>query len=536
MIRNVQKRDGSIVEFDADKINRWAVWASEKCGIAWSDVVIQACRGLSDTCTTSEIQQALIAECVNKQDTKHARMAANLLLGQIYKEAYGGIVVKVFPSFYREMVDAGLWCDVSYTDEELARIDQYIDHGRDVDYEYCTLRQFSDKYSVSVHGRCLESPQMAFMMTAIANTRYEEDRVSKAIALYDELSLLKMNIPTPSLVGERTPVSGSPSCVVITGGDSVDSIEAAVHVAYKMTAMGSGIGCELDTRAPKDPVKGGLIEHMGKDAYYRYMDRGVKSNKQQTRGGSATMTFSVHDPEVENIIRYKSQRTLEHVRLDTMDYSMAVTNLFMQKAAKNEDWMLVSVYHAPRLYELSRSSDHAAYVEEYNRVLSSDVKKIIVPARSILKLFWSVRSDTGRVYRSNLTSMNTHTPFKDPIRLSNLCVAPETMVLTDAGNIQIRDLVGKRVNVWNGEEWSGVDVVKTGENQKLIRVVTDSGYELECTPYHKMFVVDSYHGNPREVRAGDLKPGDKLIKFELPVIEGDKILDSGNSSQVVCWF
>ena len=118
------------------------------------------------------------------------------------------------------------------------------------------------------------------------------------------------------------------------------------------------------------------------------------------------------------------------------------------------------------------------------------------------------------------------------INHSNLCVAPETKILTDQGYEEIGSLEGEKVNVWNGEEWSNVEVVKTGENQKLLRVVSDSGYELESTPYHKFYVLeDTASGrrtNPpryKEVRAKDLNPGDKLIKFNLPIIEGHKTLN-----------
>lgn len=68
------------------------------------------------------------------------------------------------------------------------------------------------------------------------------------------------------------------------------------------------------------------------------------------------------------------------------------------------------------------------------------------------------------------------------INNSQLCVAPETLILTDEGYQQISDLAGEKVNVWNGKEFSLVDVVKTGEKSKLIKVVTNSGFELECTP------------------------------------------------------
>lgn len=517
MVKFVKKRNGSIEKFDPTKLNQWAEWAANK-NVGWSDVLLEAIRSLPETAKSEDIQTALINSCVNRG---YSQMAARLLLGQIFKEAYGGFNIPSFKSFYKNAVTMGYWGDFGYSDSELDYIDSFIDHPKDFEYEYCTVRQFYDKYAVSAHGVCLESPQMALMATAVSNTRHEPDRHIRAVAAYKELSNLKINLPTPSLAGQRTPVSGSPSCCVITGGDSVDSIEAAVHVAYKMTAMGSGIGAELSTRSKKDPVKGGTIEHMGKDSYYRYLDRAVKANKQHTRGGSATVTFHVHDPEIDMLLRYKSQRILESQRIDTMDYSLAVTKLFMKKAATDDMWMLVSNFFAPKLYKLSYLANEEEYEEEYNRVLEDDsVKKTMVKAREILNLFWTQRSDVGRIYRTNLTNINKHTPFKDPIRLSNLCVAPETLVLTRDGEFEISSLVDKKVEVWNGEEWSETVVRKTGENQKLIKVVLENGRYLECTPYHKFYICDETETLISMVRAGDLCRGMKLISNGLKDAEG----------------
>src|SRR5699024_4855108 len=118
---------------------------------------------------------------------------------------------------------------------------------------------------------------------------------------------------------------------------------------------------------------------------------------------------------------------------------------------------------------------------------------------------------------------NTVDVYKDQNRkivASNLCVAPETKVLTSEGYWRIEDLKGKYVSVWNGNEFSMVKVVKTGEDQPLVKVITDSGPELECTPYHKFYVQEDYRSVPIIKQADELSSGDKLIKSTFPIIEG----------------
>tara|TARA_B100000929_G_scaffold220881_1_gene177396 strand:- start:8704 stop:10644 length:1941 start_codon:yes stop_codon:yes gene_type:complete len=97
--------------------------------------------------------------------------------------------------------------------------------------------------------------------------------------------------------------------------------------------------------------------------------------------------------------------------------------------------------------------------------------------------------------------------------------------MTDQGEFPIITLAGKEVNVWNGEEFSRTTVQKTGENQKLLKVVLSDGRELDATEYHKWYVRDGYSRNHREVRTHELQVGDRLIKTEYPVIEGGLKLD-----------
>lgn len=145
------------------------------------------------------------------------------------------------------------------------------------------------------------------------------------------------------------------------------------------------------------------------------------------------------------------------------------------------------------------------------------------------------RVEMGYPYIFFTDTVNNNKPewYKDyPITHSNLCVHGDTQILTKDGYKNIKSLAGQKSEVWNGEEWSEVDVVQTNTDQELLHIKTDSGYDIKTTPYHKFYVLEWTEAGKRtkpprykEVRAGELKPGDALIKFELPVIDGDKELE-----------
>lgn len=509
MIKTVVKRNGSVEKYMPEKMHHWAYWADAKLNKNWDDILEGATSGMPESVSSSDLHSNLIDYCVSQRDEQSVNMAARLMLGDIYKEAYSNIAAPTLIDFYKGMVLKGYWEDKGYSDEELEILGSVIDHKKDYGYKYSTLKQFKDKYAVSAYGKCMETPQMAIMGVAMSNVSKENNRVSSAISLYKTLSNLLVNLPTPSLNGERTPQAASPSCCVITGDDDAESMAVVDTVAYDMTCNRSGIGAEKACRSPSDPVKGGTISHMGKYHYYDRIKSSVKANKQKSRGGSATVTFTCLDPEALSLVRLKSQRTAKNFQLIEMDYSMAMNKVFLKAVANNDDWMLVSVFYARKLHELFYSGNPKAFKEEYDKVLSDDsIKKTIIKARDLITSHLVEWFETGMIYSAFIDNINMHTPFKDPVRLSNLCVSGDTKILTKDGYMEIQSISGKSLEIWNGVEWSEADIVQTAQNAEVISVTVDSGESITCTPGHIFYLQSG-----KKVVAADLKEGDKLLPW-----------------------
>ncbi len=150
----------------------------------------------------------------------------------------------------------------------------------------------------------------------------------------------------------------------------------------------------------------------------------------------------------------------------------------------------------------------------------TDAKAGDKEAHNRLKTWLKVRFETGTGYlikRDLIEQRWAKQGKKEKFRASNLCVAPETYVLTDKGNIQIGSLEGKEVTVWNGFEWSKVTVRKTGVNQPLVKVTMDNGRELECTPYHRFAIrAKGIQSKVLIKQANELEKGDKVISHWRP--------------------
>jgi ribonucleotide reductase alpha subunit len=137
-------------------------------------------------------------------------------------------------------------------------------------------------------------------------------------------------------------------------------------------------------------------------------------------------------------------------------------------------------------------------------------------ARDLWFKILDAQMETGTPYLVYKDSANRKSNQQNlgTIKSSNLCVAPETTILTDQGHLPIRSLCGQRVNVWNGEEWSEVDVMQTGKDQPLIEVHVQDGTVVHCTPYHKFYI--EIDGEVRTLEAQQLENGMVLAKCAYP--------------------
>lgn len=228
-----------------------------------------------------------------------------------------------------------------------------------------------------------------------------------------------------------------------------------------------------------------------------------------TRRGSMAMYLDVDHPEIMSFLQMRNPIGGDsNKKCFNLNHGINITDKFMLAWIKGEQYELVDPKHGPT-----------------GRFLD---------AREVWEEILELRKETGEPYLLFKDTVNRNIPdwiTKPTYRVSqsNLCVAPETLILTKNGYETISDLEDEVVHVWNGKEWSQTTVRKTGENQKLLTVKTNSGFELTCTPYHKFYVSvrDSSGRNLIiEKRTNELKPGDRLIKSDFPLIEGEEALEN----------
>jgi hypothetical protein len=123
----------------------------------------------------------------------------------------------------------------------------------------------------------------------------------------------------------------------------------------------------------------------------------------------------------------------------------------------------------------------------------------------------------------------------------NPCVPGDTLITTRDGDVRIDSVVGKQVEVWNGEEWATVTPSVTGYNQPLIKITLADGRSLTCTPAHKWVVESPVGGSDVFKAAGELNVGDSVVSYPTTKIDAlysvniTSIDDAGFADTVYCF-
>jgi ribonucleoside-diphosphate reductase alpha chain len=348
--------------------------------------------------------------------------------------------------------------------------------------------------------------------------------------------------PHPVQVTEEHPILSIPSeglpleqCLqqIQAGVKEIDYREVKELEVGDFTVFPHGEYCRIQSIDPTDYT--GQVHDFEIDGPHDYTvaHLGIAHNGGGKRNGSFAIYLEPWHADVEDFLKLKLNTGSEEERCRDLFYALWVPDLFMERVEANQPWTLFCPAEAPGLSDVYGEEFRALYTkyEQEGRGRKQ------VDAQKLWFRILDSQIETGTPYLLYKDACNQKSNQKNlgTIKSSNLCVAPETLILTDKGQFPIHTLAGQEVRVWNGEKWSSTVVHKTGENQRLLMVHLSNGAQVTCTPYHKFITNSKTHtiklpsGNfkyvydsikeAKRVDAKDLKIGQQLIKYDLPVIE-----------------
>ena len=429
----VKKRDGRIEPLDLDKIHKMVDEACrDLAGVSASQVEMQSGIQFYDGITTAEIQEILIraaSDLIDLENPNYQFVAARLLLFSVRKSLYGKM--KDHPEFIthvRDCVTKKVYDDQifdNYTEEELSKAGNYINHNRDLLFTYAGLRQVTDKYLVQDRssGQVYETPQFMYMMIALTIfAEYPKDkRLSYVKRYYDAISKHKINIPTPIMAGVRTPLRQFASCVLVDSDDTLDSIFSSDMAIGRYVAQRAGIGINAGRiRGINSKIRGGEVQHTGVVPFLKKFESTVRCCTQNgIRGGSATVHFPIWHQEIRDIIVLKNNKGTEDNRVRKLDYSIQISKLFYERFINNEHITLFSPHDVPGLSDAFGTPGFDDLYRAYEG--DPDIPQKAVGAQELILDLLKERAETGRLYIMNIDHCNEHSSFKDKVEMSNLC-------------------------------------------------------------------------------------------------------------------
>lgn len=445
----VTKRDGRKERIDLDKIHRVVDWAAKGLrNVSVSQVELRSQIQFYDGIRTSDIHETMIkaaADLISSDAPDYQYLAARLAIFHLRKKAYGQFEP---PKLYDHVVrmvemdkyDGHLLED--YTPEEFAKMDEFIDHWRDMNFSYAAVKQLEGKYLVQnrVTGEIYESAQFLYILVAACLfSKYpRETRLDYIRRFYEAVSTFKISLPTPIMSGVRTPTRQFSSCVLIECGDSLDSISSTANAIVKYVSQRAGIGVNAGRiRALGSPIRGGEAFHTGCIPFYKHFQTAVKSCSQGgVRGGAATVYYPLWHLEVESLLVLKNNRGVDDNRVRHLDYGVQLNRLMYRRLIAGGDITLFSPSDVPGLYD-AFFADQDEFERLYSLYEADDsIRKKKVKAVELFSLMMQERASTGRIYIQNVDHCNTHSPFDPavaPVRQSNLCleIALPTKPLSD---------------------------------------------------------------------------------------------------------
>ena len=437
----VVKRDGSKEELNLEKIQTQIARACEGISdVSPSMIEIAARIQFADGMTTENIDKLLLRAMIDLIDVEtneqghvnYQFVAGKQRLRMLRKEVYGCNTPLPLYEIVKKNVANRLYTDELlewYSEDEWNELGEIIDHDKDENYSYSALEQMIEKYLVQnrVTREVFETPQVRYMVAAATAFHAEPTkRLQYVIDYYKTASDGQFTLATPVLAGLGTPTKQFSSCVLISAGDSLNSIFATGEMMAKYAAKRAGLGLEIGKiRALDAPIRNGEIKHTGLVPFLKKWFGDMRSCSQGgIRNSSCAVNLPIWHYQFDDYIVLKNNQGTEETRVRHMDYTVVLNAFFLRRFRNGGKITLFDPYDVPDLLDVfyKDTDEFIRLYEEYEK--RTDIRKKVLPASTVIGWILKERTDTGRIYLMFIDNVINQTPFDvtiDPVVQSNLC-------------------------------------------------------------------------------------------------------------------
>lgn len=444
----VVKRDGRKESVKFDKITARIEKLCYGLDSKYIDAVTvckKVINGLYDSVTTVELDK-LAAETAASMTTVHpdfAILAARIAISNLHKEtsrSFSNTMKRLYT-----YVDAKTGLNAPLLSKETykaiksnaARLDEAIDYNRDFDYDYFGFKTLERSYLIKLNEKIVERPQHMLMRVAVGI--HGED-IESVIETYNLLSQKWFTHATPTLFNAGTPKPQLSSCFLLTmKDDSIEGIYDTLKQCANISQSAGGIGLSIhNVRATGSYIRGtngvsnGIVPMLRNfDMTARYVDQGGGKRK-----GSFAIYLEPWHADIFSFLELKKNHGKEELRARDLFYALWVSDLFMEKVEKNEDWHLFCPNESPGLADVYGKEFEALY----NKYVKEGRYRKVIKAQELWFAVLESQVETGTPYMLYKDAANNKSNQKNlgTIRSSNLCT--EIMEYTAPDEVAVCNL------------------------------------------------------------------------------------------------
>ena len=534
----VKKRNGTFEIISFDKILNRVKNLGKSANITsinYASLIMKVIDQLYDGIPTTKIDELTAEQCaaLSTQHPDYITLASYIATSNNHKNtdvSFYNVMNKLYENKDNQKCSSPLISEttISVVIKYKNELENMIMYERDFLIEYFGYKTLEYSYLLKIKGQVVERPQHMWLRVSVG---IHGDNIEKIKETYDLMSQKYFTHATPTLFNSGTLRPQMSSCYLIAmENDSLGGIFNTLTDCAHISKWAGGIGLHIhNIRARGSLIRGtngastGIVPMLRVfNSTARYVDQGGRRN------GSFAIYLEPWHADIREFLELKKNHGDEEVKARDLFYALWIPDLFMKKVKENEDWSLFCPNECPGLSDIYGD----AFETLYHKYESEGREKCKLKARDLWFKILDSQMETGTPYLLYKDACNKKSNQQNigTIKSSNLCVSPETFILTDKGCFQISELEGQCVNVWNGEKWSNTTILKTGQAQKLITVHLSNGAQITCTPYHKFIIRKDYYDklslkDATRIEASNLKKGMKLTKFNLQLLQGNSSED-----------
>ncbi|MBI5345898.1 MAG: ribonucleoside-diphosphate reductase subunit alpha [Chlamydiae bacterium] len=446
LLKSVIKRDGTIANFDIEKVKKVIAWATQ--GLEINPLKLEASIDIifHDKIKTTQIQENLIYHALSLTSVKEPDwriVAGRLLTMNMWKDTQRnrGYLYEDYLKHIQSMVKQKKYDPKIlklYSKVELEEAGSWIDNRKDLDYDYAGIVLLSTRYLIQD-----ELPQEAYLTIALLLASVEEknERLIFAKKFYNLIASRKISLATPILLNLRRPSGNLSSCFIIAIDDDINSIFDTVTKIAKISKNGGGVGINLSKiRAKGSWVKKHPNASGGVIPWIKIInDTAVAVNQMGKRAGAVTVSLDVWHLDFEEFLELQTENGDQRRKAYDIFPQVVIPDLFMNCVKENKDFFLFDPYEVKTKLKIDLAECYSKKFEEsYQKCIlayQDNKLKLVkkVSSKELFKQIMKTQLETGMPYiffkdTANSVNPNSHEgyiPFRILDNAIDLTTTPD---------------------------------------------------------------------------------------------------------------